>query len=134
MSPSPEKTESPQPTTDPIPTPSEKRVASGIQMEARVTSHTWEIGLSAVVHDFTPGEVILLVDDKIAAGSRVTIQLNTCSFTGDILFCEPAGARWEAHVSFDDVDATGLRRTPRFPVKIPARVFSTSIDAPVDGI
>ena len=50
------------------------------------------------------------------------------------MFCEPAGARWEAHVSFDDVDATGLRRTPRFPVSIPARVFSSAIDAPLDGI
>lgn len=133
MSPSPEKTEDPQPTTEPTPTPVEKRAGPGIQMEARVTSHTWEIGLSAVVHDFTPGEVILLVDDKIAAGTHVTIQLDNCSFTGDILFCEPSAARWEAHVSFDDVDATGLRRTPRFPVKIPARVFSSAIDAPLDG-
>jgi PilZ domain len=133
MSPSPEKTEGQEPTTEPAQTPPEKRTTPGIQMEARVTSHTWEIGLSAVVHDFTPGEVILLVDDKIAEGTHVTIQLNTCSFTGVILFCEPVGARWEAHVSFDDVDATGLRRTPRFPVRIPARVFSASIDAPLEG-
>ncbi len=102
-------------------------------MEARVTSHTWEIGLSAVVHDFTPGEVILIVDDKLAAGTHVIIQLNTSSFEGVILFCEPSGSRYEAHVSFDDLDATGLRRTPRFPVSIPARVFSASIDVPLEG-
>ena len=95
-------------------------------MEARVTAPTWEIGIPAVVHDFTPGEVILLMDDQIAGGTHVTIQLNTYSFTGEILFCEPKGSRYEAHVSFEDVDATGLRRTPRFPVSIPARVFSST--------
>jgi hypothetical protein len=128
MSPSPEKTEAQQPATQ-----SDNSPGRGLQMEARVTAHTWEIGLSAVVQDFTPGEVILLVDDQIAAGTHVTIQLNTCSFAGVILFCSPSGSRYEAHVSFDDVDASGLRRTPRFPVSILARVFSSASDVPIEG-
>lgn len=102
-------------------------------MEARVTAHTWEIGLSALVQDFTPGEVILLLDDKIAAGTHVSVQLQTCAFSGVILYCSPRGSRYEAHVSFDDVDETGLRRTPRFPVSIPARAFSLSVDGPLEG-
>ncbi len=105
----------------------------GLRMEARVTSTTWEIGLSATVQDFTPGEVILLLDDQLTEGTHVTIQLTTCSFDGVILFCSPIGSHFETHVSFDDVDATGLRRTPRFPVSIPARVFSSAIDAPMEG-
>jgi PilZ domain len=128
----PEKPESQQPKKHNQP-PTESRPARGLQLEARVTAPTWEIGLSAVVHDFTPGEVILLLDDQITAGTRVTVQLNTCSFHGDILFCAPSGSRYEAHVSFDDVDATGLRRTPRFPVSIPARVFSSASDVPLEG-
>jgi hypothetical protein len=131
MSPSPEKIEGQQPATEQA--PSKIRPGRGLQMEARVTAPTWEIGLSAVVQDFTPGEVILMLDDQIAAGTRVTIQLNTASFTGDILFCAPSGSGFEAHVSFDDVDATGLRRTPRFPVSIPARVFSSAGDIPLEG-
>ena len=133
----PEKTEPPDETEGRQPestqSSAERKAARGLQMEARVTAPTWEIGLSAVVQDFTPGEVILLLEDQIAAGTRVTIQLNTASFTGDILFCAPSGSRYEAHVSFDDVDATGLRRTPRFPVKIPARVFSATSDGPLEG-
>jgi hypothetical protein len=58
------------------------------------------------------------------------VQLNTCSFPGEILYCSPRGSSYEAHVSFDDVDEMGLRRTPRFPVNLPARAFSISIDAP----
>ena len=122
MSPSPEKIDG-QPMS-----------ARGLRLEARLTAPTWEIGLSAVVQDFTPGEVILLLDDQIAAGTRVTVQLNNSSFVGDILFCSPSGSGYEAHVSFDDVDAIGLRRTPRFPVSIPARIFCSASDAPLEGM
>ncbi len=133
MSPSPDQIAGRKPPADSNPASSENQAGRGLQLEARVTAPTWEIGLSALVHDFTPGEVILILDDQIAAGTRVTIQLNTCSFVGDILFCSPSGSRWEAHVSFDDVDSTGLRRTPRFPVSIPARVFAAVSDGPLEG-
>jgi hypothetical protein len=131
MSPSPEKIEGQQPVEEQA--SAETRAARGLHMEARVTAPTWEIGLAALVHDFTPGEVILILDDNIAAGTRVTIQINMSSFVGDILYCSPSGSRWEAHVSFDDVDSTGLRRTPRFPVNLPARVFSNVSEVPLDG-
>jgi hypothetical protein len=105
----------------------------GLGLEARVTAHTWEVGLSALIQDFMPGEVVLLMDDPIPAGTPITVQVDTCSFDGQILFCTQSGSRWETHVSFDDVDSTGLRRTPRFPVLIPARVFLTSSELPIDG-
>jgi hypothetical protein len=139
MSPSPEKTEPPentegrQPKAEHTQAGAESRVARGLQIEARITAPTWEIGISAVLQDFAPGAVMLQLDDKIAAGTHVSVQLNTCSFTGDILFCEPRGSRYEVHVSFDDVDTTGLRRSPRFPVNIPARVFSNTGDVPLEG-
>lgn len=132
LTPSPEKTERDQPAAEQG--GAEPRGTRGLQLEARVTSPLWEIGLSALVHDFTPGEVILLLDDKITAGTHVSVQVNTCSFDGQILFCSPAGSRWEAHISFDDVDATGLRRTPRFPVRIPARVYSSTSDVPIESM
>jgi hypothetical protein len=133
MSPSPDKTEVQQPTAEQAQGSAESPPTRGLQLQARVTSSTWEIGLSAVVQDFTPGEVILILDDKIVSGTHVTIEMNTCSFDGVILFCAPAGARWETHVSFDDVDSTGLRRTPRFPVSLPARVFSNTSEGPLEG-
>jgi hypothetical protein len=133
MSPSPEKIEGKQAAADGTEEAPKNPATRGLQMQARVTAHTWEIGLSAVIQDFTPGEVILLVDDQIASSTHVTIQMNNASFDGVVLFCSPSGSSWEAHVSFDDVDATGLRRTPRFPVSIPARVFSSATDAPLEG-
>jgi hypothetical protein len=141
MSQSPEKTEGPeapskidgQPGAVQPPATLDNQTGRGLQLAARVTAPTWEVGLSAMMHDFTPGEVILLIEDQIAAGTRVNIEVNNCSFVGDILYCEPSGSQYKAHVSFDDVDATGLRRTPRFPVSIPTRVFSSHSDVPLEG-
>lgn len=107
----------------------------GVGLEVLVKSPTWEVGVGAVLQDFTPGEVILLLNDPIEAKTHVAVQVNTCSFHGDILFCKPSGNRWEAHVSFDDVDSSGLRRSPRFPVHIPARLFvKGSGDGPIEAM
>jgi hypothetical protein len=125
MPPSPEKAEIQAPATG---------VESGVGLEVRVKSPTWEVGVGAVLQDFTPGEVILLLDDPIEAKTQVAVQVNTCSFHGDILYCKPSGTRWEAHVSFDDVDSSGLRRTPRFPVHIPARLFARGSAGPLDAM
>jgi hypothetical protein len=133
MPPSPEKAQ-PQPPTNEADAEPAKPGALGLRLEARITAHTWEVGLSALIQDFTPGEVILLMDDPIPPGTHITIQVDTCSFDGQILFCMKSGSRWETHVSFDDVDATGLRRTPRFPVSIPARVFLNTRELPLEGI
>lgn len=106
----------------------------GIGLEVRVKSPTWEVGVGAVLQDFTPGEVILLLDDPIEAKTVVAVRANTCSFHGEILYCKASGRRWEAHVSFDDVDASGLRRSPRFPVRIPARLFVSGSGGPVEAM
>ncbi len=124
MPPSPENAElRPRPTGD----------EPGVGLEVRVKSPTWEVGVGAVLQDFTPGEVILLLDDPITAQTHVAVQVNTCSFHGEILYCKPSGSRWEAHVSFDDVDASGLRRSPRFPVRIPARLFASGCGGPIEA-
>jgi PilZ domain len=105
----------------------------GVGLEVWVKSPTWEVGVAAVLHDFTPGEVILLMEDPVEAKTHVAVRANTCSFYGDVLYCKPSGTRWEAHVSFDDVDASGLRRSPRFPVHIPARLFASG-SVPVEAM
>jgi hypothetical protein len=116
-----------------LPEQTEKRAGRGLHLEARVTAPTWEIGLSGMVQDFTPGEVILLLDDRVSEGTHVIVELNTSSFDGEVLYCSPNGSQFETHISFNDVDETGLRRTPRFPVSIPARVFSNTSLTPIEG-
>ena len=81
MSPSPEKIEGQQPATEHADATAKLRTGRGLRVEARVTSPTWEIGLSGVVHDFTPGEVILLLDDHVAEGTHVMMHaLNPANY------------------------------------------------------
>ena len=134
MSAPPEKMEGQQPAKEQADGVPGKLGGLGLHLDARVTAPTWEVGLSAVIQDFTPGEVILLMDDPIPAGTTISVQVATCSFDGQILYCTQSGSRWETHVSFDDVDATGLRRTPRFPVRIPARIYVAASEVPLDGM
>jgi hypothetical protein len=133
MPPSPENAGPRQPAKHQADVVAGNDAAPGLCLPAWVTTPAWEVGVAAVMQDFTPGEVILLLDDPIAPGTQVAVQVDTSAFHGEILFCKPSGERWEAHVSFDDADEIGLRRTPRFPVRIPARVFATTSDAPMEG-
>jgi hypothetical protein len=133
MPPIPEKANPPQQPQSSTEDAARNRSTRGLGLEVWVKSPTWEVGVGAVLQDFTPGEVILLLDDPIQAKTEVSVQANTCAFHGDILFCRPSGTRWEAHVSVDDVDASGLRRTPRFPVRIAARVFASATEEPIAG-
>jgi hypothetical protein len=134
MSPSPEQVENQEPAKKRPEASATDAPRLGLALEAWVTSPTWEIGLAAILQDFTPGEVIVLLEGPITAGTQVSVQVNSGSFHGEVLYCKLIGAHWETHVSFDDVDAIGLRRTPRFPVRIPARVSMIGNDAPVESM
>jgi hypothetical protein len=132
MSPSPEKIEQQHPATEGADTASNP-LARGLHLEARLKAPTWEVGLPGILQDFTPGEVILLLDDRVTEHTPVTVQLHTYSFEGEVLYCRPRGSGYEAHVSIDDADFMGLRRAPRFPVSLAARVFVSISDTPVDA-
>jgi hypothetical protein len=134
MPPSPEKLQNQPPASEVAEAFPKPQHPHGIRLGALVISPTWEVGVEALILEFTPGEVILLLDDPVTAKTHVSVQVNTCSFYGEILFCEPEGSRWKAHISFDDTDASGLRRTPRFPVRIPARIFTSTNELPVEGL
>jgi len=105
------------------------RPARGLNLAAHVMAPSWGLGIAGLVADFTPGEATLILEDLVAEGTPVTVQFNAFNFDGEILFCRPRGSRYEVHVSINDVDGMGRRRTPRFPVSIPARVFACGLEA-----
>ena len=131
MSPSPKNTKNQQLAAGEAEGVRSGGTASGLGIEARVKALTWEVGVAAVIQDFAQGEVILLLNDSIAAGTHVSVQVDTFSFAGEVMFCKLRDARWETHVSFDDVDAMGMRRAPRLPVRIRARLFTGTSDGPI---
>jgi hypothetical protein len=79
--------------------------------------------IRGVLESFTPGEVSILLDEPVSEQRTVFVHINSFVFEGHTLYCQPQQDRYETHVSINDVDGSGIRRTPRFPVNLPARLF-----------
>jgi PilZ domain len=96
---------------------------SAISIKVSVIDVLSNYTVAGVLVGFTPGEVAIQVNEPLSADRTVAVHLTSFSFEGQVLYCETKGAEFEAHVSIDDVDGTGLRRTPRFPVTVPAELL-----------
>jgi len=104
---------------------------AGLNLAVSVTSPGWKVGITAVIKDFKPSEAIIAVDSLISPGTAVNVAIDAFAFNGEVLYCERRGARYEAHVYRSDTDKAGSRRTPRFPVQIPGRVFAPGRATPI---
>jgi hypothetical protein len=76
-----------------------------------------------ILEGFTPGEATIVLGEPVEEQRAVTVRLNSFAFEGRTLYCRQREDQYEAHISIDDVEATGLRRAPRFPVKLPAHLL-----------
>jgi hypothetical protein len=86
--------------------------------------------MPGVVEGFTPGETTILLEGLVSQGTLVKVEMGAFAFHGEVLFCERRADKYEAHISINDVDESGLRRTPRFPVSIAGTVFAAPLAAP----
>ncbi|HTW67293.1 MAG TPA: PilZ domain-containing protein [Bryobacteraceae bacterium] len=110
----------------------------------RDSTPVWKLGLEVDVVDFlsgyrvpgmlegiTLGEVIVSLGEPLSEQREATVHLNSFAFQGEILYFQSRESRYEAHITIDDADETSRRRTPRFPVKLPAQLFPAHA-GPVD--
>jgi hypothetical protein len=79
--------------------------------------------VEGVLQSFIPGEVTVLVREQMTEHRSVTVQFDSFVFEGETLFCRPKDNGYEAHITIDDVEKSGLRRVPRFPVRMAAHLF-----------
>jgi hypothetical protein len=94
-----------------------------IQIEVRVVDVLANYTVSGVLVGFTPGEVVILLNEAMSDERTVAVQWDSFSFGGQILYCERYEDEYEVHISIDDIEGAGLRREPRFPVTIPAELM-----------
>lgn len=118
-------------------------------------SHDWKLGLEVQVIDFlsgytipgilegfTPGEVTVSLPEKVSEQRAVMVHVNSFMFGGETLYCRPSESGYEAHITIDDVLESGLRRVPRFPLRLAAQLFPpygvplgiTIVDVSGDGL
>jgi hypothetical protein len=113
-----------------------------LELEVRVVDFLSNYSVRGILEGFTPGEVTISLSEPIAEQRSVTVHLNSFTFQGQTLYCRPKEEHFELHVSIDDGEINGLRRSPRFPVKLPAELFLphaepvaiTIVDISSDGL
>lgn len=108
--------------------------------------HVWNIELEVPVHvvdllsgysvpgvlqGFTPGEVMVSLEEALPEQRDVSVRFSSFVFEGQLLYCQSKQTLYEAHITIDDTEETGLRRAPRFPVKVGGQLFP-SHGGPVD--
>jgi hypothetical protein len=99
-----------------------------LQIDVRVVDVLSNYMVPGVLVGFTPGEVAILLNEPMSEQRTVAVHLNSFSFEGQILYCGPHAGQYEVHVSIDDIEGTGLRKAPRFPVTIPAELMRPNGD------
>jgi hypothetical protein len=104
----------------------------GLKLETRLKAHGWHQPIVGIVQDFVPGEITVIAKNSILIGTNLTVEINAFTLLGEVLSCRSRDdGTHEIHLSIRDTDATGLRRTPRFSVNLPARVYTSSLPAPL---
>jgi hypothetical protein len=94
------------------------------QIHARIVDLLSDYAVWGDLRGFTPGEVSILVKEPLSEMRDVTVHLGAFSFEGRTLYCRPKEGIYEAHISIDDLQGSGLRKTPRFPVTISAELLT----------
>ncbi len=101
-----------------------------MNLAIRVNPFSTSISIAGQVVDFAPGEVAALLDQFVPVGTPVAAWLQHAAFSGEVLCCLPKDGGYQTNIRFKDSDENGLRRTPRFSVKLSAQVFSRSASCP----
>jgi hypothetical protein len=111
--------------------PSQPTGTSRMNLAISLTPFSSRISIPGEIQDFTPGEVSVLLDGPVAVGHSVAVKFNRATFDGEVLYCRPAAGQYRTNVRFRDSDENGLRRTPRFSVRLAAEVFAGSFSEAV---
>jgi hypothetical protein len=100
-------------------------------LQVRVADFLSGFTVAGILEGFTPGEVTVSLPERMSEQREVRVHLNSFVFDGETLYCQLKDGRYEAHITIDDVEETGLRSARRFPVRLPARMFPPH-GSPVD--
>jgi hypothetical protein len=120
----------------------ELSLGCNLNLEVKVVDFLSGYTVHGTLECFTPGEVTILLNESMSEQRLVSVDMGSFVFEGHTLYCRPSQDQFEVHVSIDDIEANGLRRAPRFPVKLPANLFLsktepvaiTIVDISSDGL
>lgn len=111
-------------------------------LEVQVVDFLSGYSVTGTLEGFTPGEVTVALPEIISEQRAVTVRFHSFIFGGETLYCQAKEGRYEAHITIDDAGENGMRKAPRFPVRLSAQMFLsdgvavplTIIDISGDGL
>jgi hypothetical protein len=102
----------------------ERSFAWSLGLEVQVVDFLSGYAVSGILEGFTPGEVTVSLPEMVSEHRVVEVRWNSFVFEGETLYCQPKQGRYEAHITIDDVEETGLRKVRCFPVRLAAQMFT----------
>jgi len=93
-----------------------------------------QVGAKGFILSFVPGEVSILLNCPLADCMPVTVQFKGTHLDGEILSSFPVTGGYKTNILVYDSEPGSQRRTPRFPVLLPAKIHCGATDAPLDGV
>lgn len=91
------------------------------------------VGAQGFIESFVPGEACLFLDCLLPDHTHVAVEFKGAQFEGEILSSVPLEGGYKTNILVYDHPETGNRRSPRFPVILPARIYIGSSDKPIDA-
>lgn len=84
------------------------------------------------IESFVPGEVSLFLNCLLADHTPVTVEFKGAHLEGEIVSSLPLNGGYKTNILvYDDSEAGGQRRAPRFPVILPAQVYGCGSNVPL---
>lgn len=107
--------------------------AAGLSLPLEIVSPALRQPVPGMLQDMVAGAALVAVQHSIPVGTRVDARFNGCQFSGEIGYCRPVDGAFEIHVMLSDSDGSGMRRWPRFPMDLPARVTAPGRSASIQA-
>lgn len=114
-------------------TPVRDETSHHLGLKVLVTTNNANVYEGYLEH-FIPAEACVLINHHLKQDTQVRVDVNGFQFEGTVVFCKHKNTVYEAHIVIPDADETGRRRDPRYTVNLPARIYGSHTNGPIDGI
>jgi hypothetical protein len=121
----------------------EQPSSPSLNLPVQVSRAQGSIAFSGTMEHFTPGAASIILDQSMLIDTTVQVECNGFQFAGEVAYCHSKEGAYEIHVAISDVDELGVRRSPRYAVNLPAKIYGaeagerfdvTLVDISRDGI
>jgi len=104
----------------------------GVHLPVRITiPERPNFGTDGFLEDVVAGELSLTTAELVMPPAVIRVEFNGCALSGEVICSRPVFGGYRTNVLVYEVDESGQRMSPRFPVILPSLVYSAAEGKPV---